>query len=990
MLDFRFGDKFCENEEVGSPLAKCPKPRNLNTKVTAIYPVRYAYANFFTEQLSTAAEPPALSVLLNADMRTGKGYVIRLLREGWVYLREEDDPAKGNFQIFKYQKIEKNGELTEKFSKYQFKNKLNAQDGLVLDTSGSGGSYPFVFVNKELTHISIAYSEHEWHADVIDRLNQSASERARSMQRINLKAEDKHTLPATHDNFSKLIEDYRKRQNRLLQIKNTGENPDIKDLSLDILTTESSYDLNAENIAIALQKKTAFTNTARIVALYDPVGRQREIVQVMAKLAVWEKDVASTQIYPYTIGKIVNDLRQSKDKKTQKMAEESINWTEHGTHWGKMQQEFKAFEQRQKQFAKLYQDFMFGGPPNQVGSLATYFNQFFCQQPSKDSADAEWQKLCDISAEMVTGMLSTPPAKQALEAVINDAAQQAEDAENSPNAYYALWKVLEKIVTANHKGFEWSEMGTKALNSKRADKLLLGIGWLYGEALALYHHGVKGMKRSSTTLTFKAIQFIVDKNLPPLLHILGLVIDEKNKIHLTQGELGRLLAALLNKKGHALPVPEVQTELRQASKMFNWSNTPGQGELRYTFAQITVKHPRLGSLYGFVVDPNTRRHIGLAFEPTFAGLGVFVGAQTMCNLLLQTDYDRSDPLAGGSSMYYVIQYTATISSLIIDTATAIEKGISPLALKGLEKAPLFARALAPGIQGGAQHLGRFLASKLGTRIIAITNLAGAIASGMDAYKSWNRGNYGEATGNVMIAIGSGMLFGQAVAALAIGGATAGPIGLAVVIIGLVLIGIGIAVAYYFTQDPFEILLKNCFWGNGDRYAFWGRSRPAIETRLSDARNVHTLEKIQGYYQTELQEFMNYLNMPQLKIEADSNWFNLKSKINFKYTFNLPNFQQGVSELFLGLAAGGRVDYAPDLHRAIVNAMKTPSGFRLEQGAAILEVTVQLPRDARLYWYYAPQPDTVVPMRRLNNDGKIEVDDKGKIKVAYGMKNESPL
>ena len=189
---------------------------------------------------------------------------------------------------------------------------------------------------------------------------------------------------------------------------------------------------------------------------------------------------------------------------------------------------------------------------------------------------------------------------------------------------------------------------------------------------------------------------------------------------------------------------------------------------------------------------------------------------------------------------------------------------------------------------------------------------------------------------------------------------------------------------------FEVLLKNCFWGNGDKYAFWHDNRPAIEERLRFARKIHSDKKLQTFYQIELQEFMNYLNMPQLQIEKDSGWFNFKPKINFKYTFNLPNFQQGVSELFLGLAAGGRVDYSPDMQKAVVKAMKTQSGFRLEQGAAILEVTVQLPRDARLYWYYAPQPDTVVPMRRLNNDGEIKVDDKGKIKVAYGMKNESPI
>ncbi|RDH41457.1 toxin VasX [Zooshikella ganghwensis] len=80
--------------------------------MTAIYPVRFAYANFFEESLEKAAEPPSINTMMGAStIADGKGYVIRLLRQGWVYIREEDDSANGHFHIFKYTKQKKTAPL---------------------------------------------------------------------------------------------------------------------------------------------------------------------------------------------------------------------------------------------------------------------------------------------------------------------------------------------------------------------------------------------------------------------------------------------------------------------------------------------------------------------------------------------------------------------------------------------------------------------------------------------------------------------------------------------------------------------------------------------------------------------------------------------------------------------------------------------------------------------------------------------------------------
>jgi len=292
---------------------------NINTiridaNVTPIYPVRYAYANFFEAELAHAQNPPTISTLLNSNnLKDNDGYLLRILREGWVYIREEDDPEKGHFHIFKYEQVASKGSVREKFTKYQFKNKINAQDGLVPDLSRSG--YPFTFVRNGVEEISIVYSEHEFHPKVIDQLNGNEDERKTCMQRVNLEIEsDDYAAPATQENLSKLIEDYRDRKNRLLTIDEIDVTEDIKALALDILTSETSYELEAESIALELQQKIDYGETARVIALFDPLGRQKEIAQAHAKLAIWEKEYAATTVYPYTIVSILHSCRETNDE----------------------------------------------------------------------------------------------------------------------------------------------------------------------------------------------------------------------------------------------------------------------------------------------------------------------------------------------------------------------------------------------------------------------------------------------------------------------------------------------------------------------------------------------------------------------------------------------------------------------------------------------------------------------------------------------------
>ncbi|WP_052772097.1 toxin VasX [Vibrio mexicanus] len=189
--------------------------------VMPIYPVRYGYANFADEDgnLLPPQAPPTMAEMEGATgLQDTGGYVLRLLREGWIYIKEEG--SKDQFHIFKYKQVETPTGVLEKFEKHLFTNGENAQDGLTLDTSSGATFYPFAFASANTEEISIAYSEHEWAPSIIDKMNEDEELRAKSMQRVDLTAASgDYSAEASEDNFTKLVEDYRTSEDKWLKVE---------------------------------------------------------------------------------------------------------------------------------------------------------------------------------------------------------------------------------------------------------------------------------------------------------------------------------------------------------------------------------------------------------------------------------------------------------------------------------------------------------------------------------------------------------------------------------------------------------------------------------------------------------------------------------------------------------------------------------------------------------------------------------------------------
>ena len=1004
-------------QEAGASVAPC------DSNITPIYPVRYAYANFFEKTLSEAAQPPELPDLLNAtSISASKGYVVRLLRPGWIYIREEDDPASGYFHIFKYTRTEANsGEpVNEYFEKFTFTNGINAQGGLTRDNSAGRPHYPFAFVRKGQAQLSIAYSEHEWSANVIDRMNGSASDRAKAMQRINIKAESsEHTVAASSENFEKLIEDYRARQSRFFALREQETTPSLsgekgrsaQSLTLDILTTEASYDMDASAIAREIQHKLCYGETARIVGLHDPVGRQKEIAQAHAKLAVWEKDYASRHMYPFMIGGFVQQFKNSSNEDVVEAVNENINLGEHQTFWSEMDAEFKEFENRQQRFAELYQSFMFphSDPAlvNRVGTLDTYFKYFFDVSPDGDAkVEAELRKLLETSHGIFEGLLASRPGKQALELALSDAAKNDDgDLKSNPNASGVIFESLEKLITQPQANFQWSDTTTRTL-----DTFLNGVGPLWGEVVAWANYSSHLSARAGNKLTAGALQYVVDKVVPGVLKVFGLKITG-NTVRFTSDELGKLLSqaieANVSKGGNAglKILSQAEKRMNQGQRLLDWSNLQRKGRLPklWSLAEVVVIRPA-GERYAFKSPENSTQKLGLMFEGGFAGLSAFFNVLTINGLMNQGRYDAADPLRRGSTLYDAISFTTALAALTADTI-AIGAAGAKLAPRILP-ASLSTR-LVPALSTNARHMGRFLTGKLAPRVIAIANLAGTIVSAWDAYRAFNEGNYGETAGHAMIALGSATLFITASAGLfsTAGGTASTGVGapIAVVIAGLALIVGGVGLVYWFSRTPFENLLRNCFWGNGPKYGFWTDepARPVYADRLERAV---AFEEVQTFYWSEVHEFMNYIYFPKLELERTKTW----SQYLFGYRggertygliFTLPNFRFGQSEIIgamytaSGFDAGGQIVTKQDpeatdaLRKAIETCLETSEGLsQRADGAITMQIDVKLNSRANLIWYYMPVPGMAVPMRILADSGEMRAQSE----IVGGMLNDRPL
>jgi hypothetical protein len=362
-----------------------------------------------------------------------------------------------------------------------------------------------------------------------------------------------------------------------------------------------------------------------------------------------------------------------------------------------------------------------------------------------------------------------------------------------------------------------------------------------------------------------------------------------------------------------------------------------------------------------------------------------------------------NPLQHGNLIHDSLKLTSALSALSADVICSSRIGLNvanQAATYSERILPHMAYHLAPKLGDAFKYLKTAMNGQNFARAVALANFAAAIDSLWNGIVSYRQGNMGEAAGHGMIAAGSTVLgvgsLMYAVDAATLGTDTATATAAAsasmltvLSIIGLLLVIAGAVVVVYFHKSDFEVLLENCFWGSGDRYLFWQDedlnegSRPVYNNRMQKSLDLEK-SSIQSSYQLELQEFMNYLYMPQLVLEKESAFFaGADDSKTYRYTFTLPGFKLGVSELHYRIEAqeispnayyyrgntNKQWQSAPELTDAFQQALNHAE-FTENQGASEITMTFTTTKTIRIYWYYEPQPSVISPRRYLTANGLI--------------------
>lgn len=962
------------------------------SNVMPIYPVRYGYANFFGE-LMPAQAPPLMSAMQSATgLKETGGYLLRLLREGWIYIKEEGD--KEQFHIFKYAQTETATGVIEKFEKYYFTNEENAQDGLTLDTSSGATFYPFAFVTANTKEVSIAYSEHEWSPEVIDKMNDDEVLRQKSMQSVDLSNTcTDFSVEATEENLSSLVEDYRSNDEKLLSIKSDTPHKH----GLDVATTKNSYHLSSEGIVETMQKSHSEKKDGTLIALYDPVGRQADLAYALTLITGYQKVGDPETIYPRTIGDIVKGFLNHPDADIQSMAKENIDEAALTLFFQESEAETLEYKKRREALLRVYAAFAYlDMADSSIGSLDNYLKMYFdIESNTLKEPEKEVEKLTLIAASLFDGNGASEEGQAALIAMINNAYDSDSTLQDSQNAYYIITQSIKNTLLQCQDQVDWQRVIANT-------PITLSKVWAQARATSIY--GTKLTVKSAYNLSAKALSQIVDSFLPTYFEKIHGIVYTGDKVRVTHDKLAELVAKYIDSGGKSTnAISQTEVNLKWAQKLFDWAdiqlhtNIPKYYELSEVKVVREVKYSgRLQTTKAATILD----YVGMTGDGVISGFSWYANLGVLFDVLAQSDYSDADPLERSGAIYNSSKLISAFAAIIVDTA-AVSRASLVFVNKGLSAPQLavVAQKVLPKTNVGVNRLDMLLKARVFSRVIAVANVAMVFVAIGDGYDDWKSGNVGSLAGNISIGLGSA-IFAYGAAYYAITGVA---IALTWGVAALVLIIGGGVLSWIYGKGAFENLLFRCFWGKSDHYSFWYFEEEGnfnnLEKRLSFAKQYFDDPLYQTAFQIEVQEFMNFLMQPSVSVSVSKSGGLFSNKKTVTYDFVLPNFIWKISEL-AGSVQTTKLDILQPIQniknvstldksgskvfaKALEEALNNPTKHKFENGTLHLKVEAELNEDSELHWYYKPTPDVVVPKRMLTSDGQLN-------KTYVGMKDDEPI
>ncbi|EFP98261.1 toxin VasX [Vibrio caribbeanicus] len=980
--------------------------------VIPIYPVRYGYANFFDEILPAQAPPTLPEMAAASGLNETGGYLLRLLREGWVYIKEEEGKSDNQqIHIFRYVQTETPNGVIEQFEKYYFTNEENAQDGLTLDISSGSTFYPFAFVTANTQKISIAYSEHEWAADIIDKMNSDQEWRTKAMQQVDMSASDDFSDTATQDKLNSLVEDYRSNDVKWLADKEAQKPTDI---GKDIVTTQKSYHLVADELVETMQKSHSEKKDGTLVVLFDPVGRQRDIANQLKMTLAEGQAYQTNNLYPLTIGSYAKACLDSEVPEVSQVAQENLDTQALTEFWDNSELKMDKIKEQTQQWLDIMAYFVSGeGAKNELGSL-TFYMQYYIdtRQEGLKKPVEELVKLFFLIGGLFDGVTASEDGMDAMDDWVGQAFT-TETLTPEDNAAGAGFKIAERIFTQCHGG-DWSEwielMGNHVLGS---------MGTFLARLPVAFDYVGKQNKKWAKIAGNVGLEKFYRTTFPSILDaLLGLKVTG-NRLPVPFDDVESLIKKQAI-SGRAASIWQ-KTKTKWYDKLIDWSET-----------KVDEKQTRILQLLEFEVTPNcpkiiqtmidkiekvvkpaskTAVHIAASTASAgFSGWSFFLNVEAMYEMGAQDEFTTLDPITNKDELYRILQVSATLGALAADsielakygaksanaTASTLNRGLnSQLMQKYLPtlSARMAEKLGLANVIAYSQHMDNFFIKAPVNALVAIVTIAEASSYGWDAYKASQSGNVGLKHGNLLGAGFSIALFGTILFS-----GFASLIFLSICVAGLFWSDSIIA---RYTKTGIENLLFRCFWGKSEDYSFWKNFVSVEKIKIAGDR-LKVIESMlfkekQNYFETafqiESQEFINYLYWPQLEVESKAITPGvIKSDKLFTFRFVLPEFKMGISQLHgtltkelydrSGIASIERESTEPlteAFKHALVVALNDPQQHEFKQNGLHLTLQVECPFrqsrgiacDLSLKWCYEPEPSLVVPKRILTSSGDID-------------------
>ncbi|HDM8222726.1 TPA: DUF4150 domain-containing protein [Vibrio campbellii] len=969
--------------------------------VIPIYPVRYGYANFFDEVMPAQAPPSMLEMSGATGLKDTGGYLLRLLREGWLYIKEESEEETAPFHIFKYAQTETATGVIEKFEKYYFTNEENAQEGLTLDTSSGSTFYPFAFVTPKAKKISIVYSEHEWSAAIIDNMNNDEELRKKAMQQVDLTAQQtEFSQAATKDNLSTLVEDYRNNDEKWLADKDSAK-PMAH--GLDLATTTLSYHLTAEGIVETMQKSHSEHKDGTLVVLFDPVGRQRDISKVISKNVAEQQAYVNVNKYPLTIGQYAQSCIESDIPEVKKAAEENLAIEELREYLKKNKENIDKSKSEREKLLDLMDYFVAGkGAEDEIGSLTCYLRHYFDirQQGIIDPA-AEMGKLLLLLGSLFEGVTASEEGIKSMDRWVGEAFH-TEELTPLDKVWGVSLKAIQIVFLQPQDQINWHHAVPPVLTS---------IGNYLARIQAEFTYGTKLLGNSGLECFYRA-------TLPSLFDALLGVRFTGNRLNMALDDIENVIDKQTSQKNL------IKSNVQFGEKLLNWSemkaNQAEQRIFELLEAEPTASAPEWLKKLADRLPTKTLLH----FAQESAGLGLTywsyqANVNTINDLLAQTQFDTLDPVNDDKEYAYrTVKMLSTLAAITADSIT-----LSQYSAKGVNIAAREAERALLALQKQLPNMSKQLAEKLGVRslqaysqrldtrltaapikgLVVGANVALAFTYFWDAFTSDRAGNDGARLGYVVGGVSSILI------AFSVIGGPAGAILFAVGLVGLLFSAHQID---RFGKNSFENLLYSSFWGTSEYYPFWSDFKKqdnidtvqeridVISAVVSNNNKAVTSDNIKYFdaaLNIESQEFLNYFYAPKLTIVDSSIRPYGSEPYRYKlcYEFVLPDFKMNVSQLhgsiYRELDDAKYAAYSvPEPDKAMTETFRSALAAAFEDRTLCIAkedglhvtINVEFSHPARLIWCYEPTPNTVVPKRYLTNSGYISTSQ-------IGMLDEKP-